>query len=262
MKQLLTIFMVFALGSFNACGGDSNPNENSKKSSGSKQSTQQAEKNIDYTSMAKETCEWHWNRIGELTGHADQIQKRLDQPLNENVSDTVREWCYRTAKSRIEANSKRVCSDLTPVLRAYRETDKAKESLGFAVASVKERIEKPEQFVGKSDGDFGSSLSNMDTEIFDAANAFKKADLDLERMKRGERVKSKNRTKWKACKEAKKKGRKPAKKGKKLQNGEIPGYKDCIARMMKFNPKAKSTACCTEVGGTIVKGGTFPVCEK
>jgi hypothetical protein len=47
-----------------------------------------------------------------------------------------------------------------------------------------------------------------------------------------------------------------------LQNGQIPGYRDCIKRLARTCPRCPLKICCDEVGGDNYKPGTFPTCEK
>jgi hypothetical protein len=47
------------------------------------------------------------------------------------------------------------------------------------------------------------------------------------------------------------------------QNGEIPGYADCIRRLAASCPRCPIKQCCDEVGGRYRQEGSgFPICEK
>ena len=97
-------------------------------------------------------------------------------------------------------------------------------------------------------------------------------DRDIEAMKSGTRVNSKDQVNYKACKkdgtppgslnktdDSSSSGSSSSSSGKK-QNGQIPGYSACTKRYE--GTQVPVSVCCTEVGGKIVKGGSFPVCEK
>lgn len=47
-----------------------------------------------------------------------------------------------------------------------------------------------------------------------------------------------------------------------LENGEIPGYRQCLEEMMQSNPSAEIKVCCDRVGGDWGKGVMFGTCRK
>jgi hypothetical protein len=49
---------------------------------------------------------------------------------------------------------------------------------------------------------------------------------------------------------------------KPLQNGQIPGYSECLKALMKECPRCPVKQCCDEVNGDRFRPGTFPMCEK
>lgn len=62
--------------------------------------------------------------------------------------------------------------------------------------------------------------------------------------------------------EAQEKSAQRSGKSRTLQNGQIPGYRECIDRLTRTCPNCSLKKCCDEVGGDRYIPGTFPTCEK
>ena len=55
----------------------------------------------------------------------------------------------------------------------------------------------------------------------------------------------------------------PKREKRLLQNGEIPGYGECVEDLARTCPRCLIKTCCDEVGGMYSQGrGGFPNCNK
>ena len=301
MKKYLLSTLLIAMTLGLGCGDDkkSKADKEDKEDKDDAGSSSEESSGADSRSdeeKALEVCESYWTKLGELTGHPDYVTMFLDRPQyineysGEETGDSIRDACIADVIEDVKEEAEDTCTeDYWAVVAAYLGNEKYVTSqVDWYARKFVEGIEnitevgrynktigydeeyEPEVMkdilLGKKDSasvakDYRIYLS-ISGFMGDIRSKWKFSDLSLENIKSGTRVDKKERVAWPACEDAKKRaksGGSSSSSGKK-QNGQIPGYSACTKRYE--GTQVPVSVCCTEVGGKIVKGGSFPVCEK
>ena len=156
-------------------------------------------------------------------------------------------------------NPKSACSQL---VEQVKDASKKDGALDKCVEYVKKRLEYVKKKTCTSGTPFYTALkSPQGQELIQKGSSVRLVAMQVSHLARRQ-YKDKNETAYRKCrKKRRKKGSKRIKRGKKLQNGQIPGFKRCLknARMFKM--------CCSRVGGQYLPRGTsgkssLPTCQK